>query len=183
MTGRIKLSLVVWIKFILLLILSLLVLNLVFNEVHRNNIIKHFPNNFIAINIEGIPQDKEIKPTIIDNITKYEVRYTYNNIEYTTKISQSEFNQQFYISNDRPSEAYSESDIRNNEDRYMFRMMIYITLFIALLIAAFCNLGYEVAISRVAIEAPFDKSYKPDISVENYWESDRGTGWHGNSTE
>lgn len=72
----------------------------------------HFPDRFTEVEVYEDFQDNSLKPTNFDKgKAVYKRRYVYDSTCYHMKISQKEFNEKFYVCQDHPAKAYSESDL------------------------------------------------------------------------
>ena len=72
----------------------------------------HFPDRYRQVNIFLDPQDASLEPTNFDKgKALYKRRYVYDSTCYQIKISRREFDEKFYVCEDHPQKAYSESDL------------------------------------------------------------------------
>ncbi|MBT9778646.1 hypothetical protein GPL15_19345 [Clostridium sp. MCC353] len=72
----------------------------------------HFPDRYRQVNIYEDPRDNSLDPTSLDKGKAiYKRRYVYGSTCYQVKISRKEFDEKFYICEDHPQKAYSESDL------------------------------------------------------------------------
>lgn len=81
----------------------------------------HYPNDFARVTVYENKEDHSPEPSVLDKGKAiYNRRYAYGNTIYKTKISQKEFDDEFYVCRYKPSKLYSETDLHNRGEDLIF---------------------------------------------------------------